>query len=314
MTALGTISDRVPLLGENRILTKYGLEELKNIQNPAVRAIIDVAEVDRNKLNNDIFFSDILPIFASANGNVACDYFLNKSYDECLTWAQELYSQSKIWREDAKQTLALAEQLVDIGPGIVIVRDERLSTRALGHVAGKIKDRYQVPALVLGSKNNDDWVGECRGINGVDLIELLKAHRNYFSAFGGHKKACGFTISKKRSDEFIKSAKNYAKEHFVGNIIKENRIEPDAFMQIKELSSELTKLGPFGEGNPEPILISQNTPLTKSNGKYLFLERPELKVIYIPEQHIYSDRVFVDILYSIDEYLDVSILKIDYPE
>ena len=104
------------------------------------------------------------------------------------------------------------------------------------------------------------------------------------------------------------------KEHFVGNIIKENRIVPDAFMQIKELSTEFTKLGPFGEGNPEPILISQNTPLTKSNGKYLFLERPELKVIYIPEQHIYSDRVFVDILYSIDEYLDVSILKIDYPE
>jgi single-stranded-DNA-specific exonuclease len=313
LVALGTISDRVPLISENRILAKFGLEQMANIQNPAVNAILNVAGIERTKLTNDMFFSDILPIFASANGNVACDYILNKNYEESLIWAQELNNQSQTWREEAKQTLLLAEQVVDLSPGILIVKDERLSLRALGHVAGKLKDRYQVPALIMGPKNND-WVGECRGINGVDLIELLKANREYFSAFGGHKKACGFTVSKKLADNFIKSAKQYAKEHFVNNIIRENRVIPDAFLPVKELTKDFVKLGPFGEGNPEPIFISQNTALSKSNGKYTLLERPELNVIYTPDQHIYSDRVFVDILYSIDEYLDISILKIDYTQ
>lgn len=313
MVALGTISDRVPLISENRILAKFGLEQMKNIQNPAVNAVFNVAGIDRTKLTNDLFFSDILPIFASANGNVVCDYILNKNYNESLSWAQELYTQSQVWREEAKQTLALAEQVVDVSPGILFVKDERLSLRALGHVAGKLKDRYQVPAIIMGSKQ-DDWTGECRGINGVDLIELLKAHRQYFSAFGGHKKACGFTVAKKLVDKFIKSAKKYAQENFAHSIIRENQIIPDAILPIKELNTDLIKLGPFGEGNPEPIFISQNTALSKSNGKYTLLERPELNVIYTPNQHIFSDRVFVDILYSINEYLDVSILKIDYPQ
>jgi single-stranded-DNA-specific exonuclease len=310
--ALGTISDRVPLVDENRIFTKLGLEELSKIQNPAINAIFSVAGVDKKNVTNDKFFSDILPIFASANGNNACDYFLNKSYDECVIWAQELYRQSQNWREEAKQTLVLAEQIVDVLPGILFVKDERLSLKALGHVAGKLKDRYQVPALIMGPKG-DDWVGECRGINGVDLIELLKAHRQYFSAFGGHKKACGFTISKKDADAFIKSAKKFAKEHFAANIIKENKVIPDAILPIKELNNDFKRLGPFGEGNPSPILISPNTPFSKSNGKHIFLERPDIDIRNNSEQQIY-DRVFVDVLYTFDENLNVAILKVDYPE
>jgi len=311
--ALGTVSDRVPLVSENRIFATFGLEQLANMKNPAVNAIFKVAGVDRTKLTNDRFFSDILPIFASANGNNACDYFLNKSYDESLLWAQELYNQSQLWRADARETLALAEQIIDVAPGILFVRDERLSLRALGHVAGKLKDRYQVPALIMGP-NGDDWVGECRGINGADLIELLKAHSSYFSAFGGHKKACGFTVSKKKAEDFIKSAKKYAKENFVGNIIRENRIVPDAVLPIKDLNNDFIKLRPFGEGNPAPVLISMNTPLSKHNGKYQFLEKPELEIKNNFNEPLFADRVYADILYTIDENLSISILKIDYPE
>jgi len=310
--ALGTISDRVPLVSENRIFAKFGLEELEKIQNPAVNAIFTIAGIDRNRLTNDKFFSDLLPIFASANGNNACEYFLTKSYEECLKWAQELNSQSKNWREEAKQTLFLAEQIIDLAPGILFIRDERLSLKVLGHIAGKLKDRYQVPALIMGLKD-DDWVGECRGVNGVDLIELLKAHRTYFSAFGGHKKACGFTVSKQKAEAFIKSAKKYAKEHFVNNIIKENRIIPEAILPIKELTKDFLKLAPFGESNPAPIFISLNTPFTKHNGKLIFLERPDLEVrINLDQQP--CDRVFVNVLYTIDENLSVTILKIDCPD
>ncbi|MEO0083939.1 MAG: DHHA1 domain-containing protein, partial [candidate division WOR-3 bacterium] len=311
-TALGTISDRVPLISENRIFAKYGLQQLAQMQNPAVNAIFATANFDREHISTERFFAEILPIFASANGNTACDYFLFKNYDECLIWAKELYEQSQIWQKEARQNLELAEQIVDLSPGILFVRDERLSLRVLGHIASKLKDRFQVPALIMGLKN-DDWVGECRGINGVDLIELLKAHKSYFTAFGGHKKACGFTVPKQNVEAFIKSAKKYAKEHFVGNIIKENKLIPDGYLSIKELTEEYKKLGPFGEGNPAPILITQNTALTKHNSKYIFLERPDLEVKIATDQQL-LDRVFVDILYTFDENLTVTILRIDYLE
>jgi single-stranded-DNA-specific exonuclease len=310
--ALGTISDRVPLVSENRILAKFGLEQLSKIQNPAVRAIFSIANLDLDRLTNDQFFSDILPIFASANGNNACEYFLTKDYNQCLKWAQELHNQSQIWREEAKKNLILAEQIIDLAPGILFVRDERLSLKVLGHIAGKLKDRYQVPALIMGPKG-DDWVGECRGINGVDLIALLKTHSSYFSAFGGHKKACGFTVSKQKAESFIKNAKKYAKEHFVANIVKENKIIPDAILPIKELNDDYKKLGPFGEGNPVPVLVTENTAFTKSNGKLMFLERTDLEIRSILDQ-LPIDHVHVNVMYTIDENLVVTILKIEYQE
>jgi single-stranded-DNA-specific exonuclease len=207
----------------------------------------------------------------------------------------------------------LADQIAEISPGILFVKDERLSLRALGHVAGKLKDRHQLPALILGKKNID-WIGECRGINGVDLIALLKAHREYFSAFGGHKKACGFTVSNDKVEEFIKSARKYAKENFAGHIIKENRIIPDAELQVKDLTEDIFNLQPFGEGNPAPVLISTNTPISKSNGKIVFLERTDLDVKNGTDQQFDSDRVYADILYTVDDNHSIVILKVDYPQ
>lgn len=307
--ALGTISDRVPMLDENRIFSKLGIEQFSKVQNPAIRAMFTVTGVDPKKLTNEKFFSDIIPVFASANGNAACNYFLNKVYDECLQWANELVQQSKEWRELAKENLALAETIADITPGIIFVRDQRLSLKVLGHIAGKLKDRYQLPTLVLGLKNGD-WVGECRGINGVDLIALLKAHSSYFKAFGGHKKACGFTIADKDVQKFIKSAKKYAKEYFAGNIINENKVIPDAELPVAELNNDILKLAPFGENNLPPVLISKDTVFIKNHKGIHIAERPELEIRNDSEQNIHTDKP-LNLLYTFDEHLTISILKIE---
>jgi single-stranded-DNA-specific exonuclease len=308
--ALGTISDRVPLIDENRILARFGIEQMAIVKNPAIRAILQITKTSGQKLTNDKFFSDIIPVFSSANGNTACDYFLNKDYDECLQWAGELLKQSQEWREEAKENLVLAETIADMTPGIIIVRDQRLSLKVLGHIAGKFKDRHQLPVLVLGLKGNE-WIGECRGINGVDLIALLKAHSSFFSAYGGHKKACGFTVADNVVDNFIKSAKKYAKEHFAGNIIKENRIIPDAELAIQDLNQDFLKLLPFGESNPMPILISKHTALVKTNNRFTLFDQPDLEVRNSSDQIINGDKPIINMLYSFDENLVVTILKIE---
>ena len=145
------------------------------------------------------------------------------------------------------------------------------------------------------------------------MIELLKAHSSYFSAFGGHKKACGFTIAKDKAELFIKSAKKFAKEHFVANIEKENKIIPDAILPITELTDDYKKLAPFGEGNLSPVFITENNAFAKSNGKLIFLERSDLNVHSMLEQ-MPIDRVHINAMYEIDENLVVTVLKIEYQE
>lgn len=308
--ALGTISDRVPLVDENRILAKYGWQQFQKVKNPAILAVLEISKINPAKLTYEQFFSDIVPIFSSANGNLACEYFLHKDYQACLNWVSDLLAQSQAWQKEARENLLLAEEIADITPGIIFVRDERLSLRVLGHIAGKLKDRYQLPTLVLGYKNGD-WVGECRGINGVDLIALLKAHSNYFSAYGGHKKACGFTIADKDVQSFIKSAKKYAKEHFVGNIINENKIIPEAILPLNELDADFLRLTPFGENNPSPILISPETTLISTNHRFILPNRNNLEIINNTDQSFNHDKINGNLLYTFNEQLVVSVLKIE---
>ncbi|MEO0091625.1 MAG: DHH family phosphoesterase [candidate division WOR-3 bacterium] len=309
ITALGTIADRVPLIDENRIFAKLGLKELINIKNNAVKAVFDVVGMSRDNLTTEKFFGEIIPLFSSANGNQACDYFLNQNYDACYQWAQELYKLSQEWRESAKHNCYIAEQVKDVGEGIILVYDERLSLKALGHCAGRLKDIYQLPTIVMGLRN-DDWVGECRGINGVDLIELLKAHSSYFTDFGGHKKACGFTLPKQKLKNFIKSAKKYAKENFAGNIIKENKLIAEMILPLDEITEEFKKLAPFGEANPTPVLISPKTNLTKEDGKIIYWKKPELKLECAPNLPVNPSGNTYDILYTFDDNLEITILDL----
>ncbi|MCX7785277.1 MAG: DHH family phosphoesterase [candidate division WOR-3 bacterium] len=309
ITALGTIADRVPLIDENRIFTQLGLKALPNVKNNAVNAVFDVVGLSKQNLTVEKFFAEIIPLFGSANGNQACDYFLNQDYDACYQWAQELYKLSQEWREAAKQNCLIAEQVKDMGDGIILVYDERLNLKALGHCAGRLKDAYQLPVVVMG-KRNDDWVGECRGINGVDLIAMLKAHSAYFTDFGGHKKACGFTLPKAKLKPFINAVKKYAKEKFVGNIIKENQLIADMILPLDEITDEFKQLAPFGEANPAPVLISPKTNLTKEDGKIIYPPRPELKIECAPNLPVNFSGNTYDILYTFNDNLEITVLDL----
>ncbi len=309
ITALGTIADRVPLVDENRILAKLGLRELPKIKNNAVKAVFDVVGINKENLATEKLFAEIIPLFGLANGNQACEYFLNQDYDKCYQWAHELYKQSQEWREAAKQNCLIAEQVKDVAEGIVLVYDERLSLKALGHCAGRLKDTYQLPAIVMGIRDND-WVGECRGINGVDLIELLKAHSSYFIDFGGHKKACGFTMPKSKLKSFINSVKKYAQENFVSKIIKDNQRIAEMILTFDELTDEFKKLSPFGESNSTPILISPKTNLTKKDGKIIYPQRPELQIECAAHLPINPSGNTYDVLYTFNDNLEITVLDL----
>ncbi len=307
LVALGTIADRVPLINENRFLAKYGLEKLRNVSRPAIRAIFNEEQLNASNLTVDKFIATLLPLFASANGNQGCHYFMNPDYDATRKWVKELAKQREIWREQSKQGLIIAKNNLDLTDGLIIVKSAELPLKTMGNCAAKLKDQYQKPTIVIG-KGKDSWIGECRGIDQVNLVELLQANAKYLIDFGGHKKASGFTILEENIDTFIKNAKEYAKINFSGNI----KLEPllaDAILPISALTKEFTALGPFGEGNPEPLLIAPNTTIKKS-GEHIFSpDNPTLNLYNYTEQKNLSNGIY-DLLYTFDENLTIYIQQV----
>ncbi len=254
LAVLGTIADRVPLTGENRTLIGVGLSRLENTRLPAVRAVLDRL-TRHERLSVSRFLADLLPLFAAAAGNEAVAKFLSASREEAEAWVDGLEAESRAWRAEADRSLEQAAQQVILGDGILFVRSRELSLRALGFCAAKLKDRHQVPAVVMGWRG-DAWVGECRGIEGVSLLDLLNALARFFLDFGGHKKAAGFTINDDRVDDFIRAAEEYAHLNFAGRIQSENRVMADAVLPLADFDPGLVALGPFGDGNPQPVFES----------------------------------------------------------
>jgi single-stranded-DNA-specific exonuclease len=320
--ALGTIADRVPLIEENRIFVKYGLKFVKNAnyRSTLIKVLVEKLALTNTFLPTEKIINEVLPLFSAANGNEACRYFLSNDEKEIFEWLNRLYSESQNWRNLAKENLLLAEQIAEIAEGIIIIRDERLSLKTLGHIAGKLKDQYQLPAIALGKKDNT-WIAECRGINGVDLIEMLKSLDSYLLTYGGHKKACGFTVRHDKLFELLTQIKEYARKNFADKIIKETIIAADGILPIRELPLEtILKFPPFGEGNPSPVFISKDTAINKDHNYLNFLERPELKINVNWERlnnrlfELYPERVFADILYTINDSGEIVLLNIDYPQ
>jgi single-stranded-DNA-specific exonuclease len=304
LVALGTIADRVPLIDENRILVKFGLEYLKNISRPAIRAFLESENLNPSKLTVDKFMSTLLPLFAAANGNQGCHYFMSQDVEAAKQWVKELSNLRDIWREETKQALVIAKKNLDLDDGLIIVKSAELPLRAMGNCASKLREQYQLPAIVIG-RGKDNWIGECRGVDQVNLVELLKANGKYFIDYGGHKKACGFSIIEENLEPFIKGAKDYARMNFAGKI-KPEPILADAILPLSELTGEFTKLGPLGEGNPSPLLIAPDTTIKWTDEGLISPDNPKLNLHNNSEQVRLSNGTF-DLLYTFDENLNIYI-------
>ena len=275
VAVLGTIADRVPLVDENRTLVATGLRSLETAAQPAIRAVLDHLGASQG-LTVSRLVADLMPLFASANGDEGVERILHSTPEQARDWVRDLAARSVDWRAEAERTFAIAEQSVSVGDGIVFVRDRSLSLRALGFCASRLKDRYQLPAIVMGWRG-DAWVGECRGIDGVSLMDLLSANSRFFIDYGGHKKAAGFSILDEPAEEFVRSAEQYAHENFAGRVEREDLVEADARLSLSEFRFGCRELAPFGEGNQHPLFLSDCERLLRSGDGWMAESRPDIR-------------------------------------
>ncbi len=307
MAVLGTLADRVPLTGENRTIVTAGLRKLRTIPVPAVRAVFEYLNAGE-KLTVHRFVTELLPLFASANGNEGVQKFLTSTMDEARTWVVELARRREEWHQQAEQTYELAQQHLSVGDGIVFARSRELSLRALGFCAMRFKDKYQLPAIVMGWRG-DAWVGEGRGVEGLSLMDVLSACSRFFIDYGGHKKAAGFSMKDEFVEEFIRCAEAYAHEHFAGRAQPENVVRADALLPLAEFDPGLVRLAPFGEGNPQPVFATGPTELRFSDDGWTVDGRPGLTLHAAGPGIQFDTRLKSRLLYTLDDFGRLSILE-----
>ena len=245
LAVLGTVGDRVPLTGENRVLVGFGMRCLEKTRLPAVRAVLSRLG-DGEKLTVMRMVKGLLPLFASADSTQGVDKILTQGWDEAHSWVDELDLRARQWREGAERSYDLAEKFLQVTDDIVLVRSEELSLRALGYCAGRLKEQYRVPALVMGWRG-DAWVGECRGVEGMSLLDLLGAHSGILMDYGGHRQAGGFTIGDDKVEEFIDRVQRYSSGRYAGLLGEAPGIEADAVLHLADLEPGYRQLGPANE-------------------------------------------------------------------
>lgn len=275
LVSLGTVADVVPLIGENRTITKLGLKELNKRARIGLKALMDVSGLtDKDIQSGHIGFA--LGPRINAMGRIgspqkALDLFL--SHDESvareLAKALDAENRARQKMESAilDEALAKVEREVNFKHHrVIVIAGEKWHPGVIGIVASRIADRFYRPAIVI-SLDGKMGKGSGRSIERFHLFDHLFRCKDLLAAFGGHESACGITIEKDRIDAFRdrineEAAKEISEEIYSPQL--DIDMDVPLAMLNEQVIGEIEMLAPFGEENPRPVLSSRN--LTVKDG------------------------------------------------
>ncbi len=270
MAGLATLSDMVPLIGENRAIAHFGIKVLRKSPRPGLQKLLAKMKIDQKYLTEDDVGFMITPRLnaASRMDDPMRAYELLSTEDE-VEAGQLADHLSKI-NDDRKTIVAGIMREVnkklekrEEERNVIVIGNSEWRVGILGLVAGKICDVHQKPVFVWGKDENDCIKGSCRSDGSVSVVELMTETRESFIEFGGHELAGGFTVHSEKI-HFLEEdlSLSYAK---VKREKKENKTTYDikanlGMVNIKNWK-EIEKLAPFGFGNLKPIFLFENVKI-----------------------------------------------------
>ncbi|MDB4953440.1 MAG: single-stranded-DNA-specific exonuclease RecJ [Myxococcales bacterium] len=273
LVALGTIADLVPLAAENRILTALGLRRLQSRVRPGVAALLASAGVDSERevdartvawklaprINAPGRLGEAMPslelLLADDQAAAGCAQVLEEANTERRS------IQDKVMKE------ALA-MMGDRDPGSAIVlAGEGWAPGVVGIIAAKLVDKFQRPAFVVGiDRETGIGRGSARTAGGINLYKALSAAAPFLDRYGGHAAAAGFTMRRESVAELTEALSTAVTRLAEGSGPTSTARDVDAEVQLDEvderLAQELAGLGPFGQENPAPLLVTRHAKVT----------------------------------------------------
>ncbi|MFA6228016.1 MAG: single-stranded-DNA-specific exonuclease RecJ [Patescibacteria group bacterium] len=284
LAAIATVGDIVPLLGENRIIVKYGLTVMEKTRNLGLAKMMELVNNRRNGLDTEYLGWRIVPRINAAgrvdHASVAFNLLTAATEEEAERWAQFLEDNNKERQQITGKILE--EAFVQVAKSaeteyILIAEGEGWAAGVVGLVAGRLADKYRRPALVF-TKEGDKYLASGRSIEEFDITEALKQCDDLLSKYGGHPQACGLTII--GEDSFIKfkeKIRRLAKEKLMGLDLTPTLLI-DAEIKLSQINWQLlegvVKFEPFGEDNERPLfaafgLAVEQVQTVGADGKHL---------------------------------------------
>lgn len=266
LVALGTIADIVPLTEENRILAKFGLEELKKTNRPGLLALYEQAGIDKRKIGvYEVGF--IIDPRLNAMGRLehAIDslrILLTRDPLRARELAKKLGETNEERRRRTLTSLDHARDSVDDGAKekLWVISHSSYEQGIIGLIAGRLAEEWSRPVIAI-AEGEEVSKGSARGIAGFNLVQAIGAAKDLLVSYGGHPQAAGFTIETKNIPAFRKKLQEYIKDK-VSEEDLQKKLLVDAEVELHELSMSLARkledFGPCGVGNPTPLFVTRN--------------------------------------------------------
>ena len=280
LVCVGTISDIVPLVDENRTISKLGLKLVKQTKNIGLKVLLD--SIGYQKIDSNTISFGVAPRI-NACGRMghekeALKLFLTNDIEEAKKITQNL-NQYNLERQEIEKRIFNEAQEMMQNPEeqklpCIVLGGENWHHGVIGIVSSKITDMYFKPSILLCFED-DLAKGSGRSVPGFDLHEALEKCDTYIKQFGGHSMAVGITIEKDNFAKFKEDLEEYATKMNVASIVPVIKIDEKVQLQdisIKDIK-DLELLEPFGEGNKMPLFQISNLKIESiralSDGKHL---------------------------------------------
>jgi single-stranded-DNA-specific exonuclease len=274
MAAIATVADAVPLISENRTITKLGLEGLRRPVNGGLKALMEVsglAQCGRALNAGDVGFRLGPRINAAGRMDVARDVielFTCKDQSRCREIAEKLnLLNTERQGEEARIMSEIEAQLAsqpELGEKACVVFDgEGWHRGVIGIVASRVVEKTNRPALVIAI-DGEEAHGSGRSIAALHLLDALESCHKLFTRFGGHAHAVGFALPSKDVMELKQRVDEFAQGHLAPeDFVPELKIDAEIPLSgvTPQLLESLRQLDPFGHGNPEPVFSCREVSL-----------------------------------------------------
>lgn len=268
VVAIATVCDVMDLIGENRVLVKYGLELLKETNNLGLKTLIDLSNIQKDNLSA-YHLGFIIGPCLNASGRLdtakkGIRLLLSESKEEADLLAKELKelndTRKDMTMEGLEQAITIIEDKKSTlqSDKVIVVYLPECHESIAGIIAGRIREKYNKPAIVL-TKSENGVKGSGRSIECYNMHEELTKCSHLLLKFGGHPMAAGLSLE----EDNVKPLRTLLNEN---TALTEEDIIPKISIDIvlplgyitQELVEELTILEPFGKGNPKPVFAERN--------------------------------------------------------
>lgn len=269
--AIATICDVMDLVDENRVIVKMGLEKIKKTKNLGLTALIQENQLEKQQINTYHLGFIIGPCINASgrleNAKIGLRMLLSTSKEEAITLAKQLKKLNDERKNMTNEGVTSAIEMIEKGSmkddKVLVVYLKDCHESIAGIIAGRIKERYNKPSIVL-TRGDHGVKGSGRSIEEYNMFEELNSCSSLMTKFGGHPMAAGLSLEEENIDklrQFLNSNTKLTQEELA------RKVSFDMMLPFHEvdvpLIEEFTKLEPYGKGNVKPSFVRKNVKIIK---------------------------------------------------